>query len=207
MVAKVQREKRLSAAEKAALAVEVAKDTIVLLRSKRFEAKMGNGYLEKADNFLRLRRKTASLKNVIKEVPHCEVCAIGACFLGLVSRHNKVTVGEVLTHSKLWRVMSRKLRRAFSLRQLALIEWAFEVNHENLCNIGFGQDYLVSLGLMEPNADYYQSFRPSFVVGGGEHDWSEFNRAKNFGKSYPSDKARIMAILKNVITNGGEFKP
>lgn len=121
----------------------------------------------------------------------CKVCAIGACFLSYVRLYNNVTLGQLVggydtIKDDFFDVeyynIDHELAKVFSQRQLCLIETAFECGY-----IHFRVD----------DEDYKDLC----------HDSNEFSAAISFGEKYSVPKKRLMAIVKNIIKNNGEFIP
>jgi len=126
----------------------------------------------------------------------CTVCALGACFLSLVSIDNKFTFPT--QGSDTWMYfgngfLSKSMERlmdVFTPEQMALMENAFECSYAS---------YAQSNG-------YSYSFSP-------DHQ-EKRNRAIEFGGNftylkYGDDvgRLRLRAIMENVIQNNGEFIP
>jgi len=88
---------RFAAASPAERRVMVAKDVIAQIKAKRFFATEGT-YVDAVDAIPDGTRMDAPLRNILKKVPECHVCAKGAAFLSLVRLANTVKVGDVLDY-------------------------------------------------------------------------------------------------------------
>lgn len=123
-------------------------------------------------------RKTA---NRIKK--HCEVCALGACFLSSVVIENNWDFSKNPPSNDRWgkpderlyqdEEIKKKLAGIFTLSQMGRIEAAFERGD---CGM--------------------------FLQGGIKEDV-----AAEFGRKFTTPRARLKAIMKNIIENDGTFNP
>lgn len=121
----------------------------------------------------------------------CEVCALGSIFacglqksMGLSLRgaaasdlEHECEVGFNVTLDD--EVVREQLRPYFSLKQLYMIETAFEYTY-----------------------DYFNFHRASDGL-----DDQEIEVARAFGRKYMSPKKRLIAIMQNIVDNNGTFVP
>src|ERR1700690_660190 len=108
--------------------VQIAKDVIAALKVKQLTPKHQSYFDVSENTFLRMEANGSdSLKDTLKTIPTCHVCAKGAIFTCTVARKNKVTNRQLLNQD--WRrsdSLSKSLQGTFSARQLRLIETEFE---------------------------------------------------------------------------------
>ena len=118
------------------------------------------------------------------EIENCQCCALGSMFLSCTLFNNQAKVSETMTGLGIAiledRVFSNGLNTIFSDDQLALIEAAFE---------GGGGHILRALA-------------PRF-----DEDLELFSKLERFVNNCEDPKDRLIAIMQNIIHNGGEFKP
>jgi hypothetical protein len=178
-----QNNKKFYKLTKAQQRVHIAKDVLLQLKSKKFIASKGcyisSNELENKIN----EHDSIELKSLLPTIASCEVCAKGSLFLSEVMNRNDFKVGRdeedfnTIGISKI----SRRLNDIFTDNQLDLIETAFEkrviVDDNNYLQGHFG-DYT-----------------------------NVANKAIEFGEKYKTDNDRLVAILKNLISNKGAFKP
>lgn len=188
--------------ERRQLAVSVAKDVIkslneykAVLTSNSFVEADADSYEE--DRNGNPRNVISKLVNKFKEdskttarrlKKHCEVCALGACFLSLVALTNEYTFeldGEYNTEVPV-KDLFKKLRVCFSKKQMFLIESAFELG-EGYTNERAGNAFATK--------EEYTKWA------------SEYSNALIFGKAYVDVQHRLRAIMENIISNEGIFVP
>lgn len=161
--------------------VTIAQDVIAQINTKRYLPKHGR-YVS-SDSLQENKLTFGSIKENFDKINNCQVCGIGACFLSIVKYKNNVNFEEIES-SFLQFVRNDKFREillnVFPLVQLKLIEHAFE------CGI---------------NTTYN---RYSDVV---EPDWNLKEQARCFGIRYADESDRLVAIMKNIIINRGDFNP
>ena len=174
--------------DKPVTAVDLAKDVIKLLNAKKFIP----------DNMtymtipIELVRKFGgqSLQDVMKMKSYkpCSVCALGSLFLAHIDKFNEA---DVPTDAKIsYRFpghdssfnnqdkMIDRLAPFFTKRQLLLIEHAFEGKQVNTQT----DRYINDSNAAKEAAEY-------------------------FYKQYKTPETRLKAIMKNIIKNGGKFRP
>lgn len=158
------------------LCIAVARDTIVQLRLKRFNAIPGvyinidfdeNEYIEYDEKFFK-----QSFSDYFKKAKKttCNVCALGAAFVSLVNVENKCSVGGVINENGMW----TRLQKAFGTDNMSLMESAFECTPMDSSNSKLSEEML--------------------------------DQAADWGSKYKDDNDRLRAIMMNVIRNGGDFK-
>lgn len=109
------------------LRIEIARDVLLQLRLKKYEAVTGtyvyvDGTLEFFDN------GRASFKDGFKKDKDttCDVCALGSCFISLVNIKNKCSIEEVADESKVYYLVFQRLKPIFGARNMDMMESAFE---------------------------------------------------------------------------------
>ena len=206
--------------------VVVAKDVIAALDANQYIAQTGhyvNNFkfspLESAtrgierftDEWYERRGKTRDVDAqvaLLKGQVSCNVCAIGGVFMCAVERMDKIQLNE------LERGRSRMvdyLDGMFSAEQLDLMEIAFEGSLEH------AQSERYKPSVFDEERGYA---RRSFEYASAEAS-AEVGAARDFYFDHAGDEedpdepednetaaaARMRAIMKNIIANGGEFKP
>jgi len=159
--------------------VAVAKD--VLSRLNRLNLQKNNGYLVRNGSDWGLEVK-GGLQKVVDEMEgHCEVCVLGACLLSAARLYEEVPILEIITaHKELYfteDIVLKLLFKVFTEQQCLLMEAAFEKDATR----AFAKPYI-------GNTPYL---------------------AEKFGEmaSMKSPRLRVLAIMRNVIQNNGEFDP
>lgn len=167
---------RLTKTEKQAARVEIAKDVLKWLRAGKLNASPGTYCalpFETEAYDAPLNLQTALQKKVTKTKP-CHVCALGALFIGAVDKYNKVEVPVGGYLKKTQSGLTSRLKDYFDVRQLRLIESAFE-----------GGNFAKDSGTMF-----------EYIAG--------FNY-RGFYFTYRDSRARLKAIMENIIANEGTF--
>lgn len=171
--------------------IAVAKDVLKQLDSGLLTARKGT-YLE----FRKLRLQMINnLPNnldkvfnlVSKKGATCDVCGIGSCFIATVRLGDDYETDKIFENNPLFtglslssRQMRPYLRKIFTSRQLTLIECAFEQNYRHRDTTDKLSSYVFTQDVLE---------------------------AVRFGLNYKNDEDRLRAIMYNIITNNGTFKP
>jgi hypothetical protein len=118
------------------------------------------------------------------QIKRCNVCGIGSTFMSTIRLDNSFKIdfmdttlrGASLNEDQI----RKRLRRHFSAHQLDLIEVAF------MCDVGFAGS----------NQD-------------SEHpltrDCPLANEAERYGKQFPAQRDRLIAIMQNIVENRGTF--
>src|ERR1700690_4678015 len=107
--------------------VQIAKDVIAALKVKLLTAKHQSYFDVSENTFLRMEDNGSdSLKDTLKTIPTCTVCAKGAIFTCTVARKNKVTNEQAMSQNWDCDPLSKSLKGTFSAHQLRLIETEFE---------------------------------------------------------------------------------
>ena len=172
--------------------VLIAKDVIAQVKAKKYVPKRGTwqqvvmkGFDYRDDHDDKANERSLQLALIGDEVGTCECCALGSMFLSCTLFNNKVTVEQAndtntggVIHNRLKH--ENGLNRFFTNKQLVLIEIAFE--------LGYG------------------AFRDEIPYKFGVSATLE-NKAINFGFRYDNEDARLLAIMRNIVKNNGEFKP
>jgi hypothetical protein len=171
---------------KSQLRVAVAKDVLKSLNI--LKPAHGHGYVRSdKEAAVSIVEKGGDDSKAIAESlkKHCNVCALGACLLSTVSLFNKF---KFVSERSWWsdaayvRVndddLTERLGKVFTMSQMGLIEMAYEK-----VEVGVGLQI------------------PGFCARQGVKD------AIAFGKKYRGARARLEAIMKNIVKNKGEFIP
>lgn len=170
--------KRFKALTKSEKRVEIAKDVIKWIKAKKVKVRSGK-YIKLPGRVSEEDEETSVEKIFQKQT--CQVCALGACFVGMVDLGNDINTGGLfqkdLTGANIddW-VMRDYLRKIFSNKELFKIETAFELQ----------------VVVEEISDTDVEKYRVSAIA---------------FGKMYEREDQRLIAIMKNIIHNKGEFKP
>jgi hypothetical protein len=178
--------------------LEVVKDAIKQLALNKLKAETGyiinlpyeNDLLDMDEN----TQVQPLLQKLLKESkkPICKVCARGILLICTINKENNFT-GREFQNIRGYRFDSsttgdKRLLKLFSATQLMLIEEAFEVSvqrEQQYVYCDYDDPYQLNDGLSVDDA----------------------KKAHRFHSRYKSDRNRLMAILKNIVTNRGLFKP
>src|ERR1700690_520275 len=134
--------------------VQIAKDVIAALKVKRLTAKHQSYFDVSENTFLRMEDNGSdSLKDTLKTIPTCHVCAKGAIFTCTVARKNKVTNRQAMSQNWDCDSLSKSLKGTFSAHQLRLIETEFEDDDID----GFG-DAIARIGRISPVMELHELF-------------------------------------------------
>ena len=115
---------------KAEKRVEIARDVIKQLKLEKFISSPGI-YVEIGDNI----DGTAELQTALKNVGSCQVCALGGLFLSDIRKNDKCKAEDVdlgsdgsgfYSHYIDQYKMKERLQKLFSIKQMGLIECAYE---------------------------------------------------------------------------------
>lgn len=175
--------------------VLIAKDVIRGLKSKRLVSMQGVWLCVENDGELfdpdETDKKT-ELKKVLDKIPSCNVCALGGIFVSAVRRFNKLKCSKDLANPDYARMLPY-LKRFFSEKQIRLIECAYEQGdgfvyaHTYGTSYGDGREFICEAkSVAEKKLTYY---------------------AMKFGRAIEDAADRMVAIMKNIIDNGGTFVP
>jgi hypothetical protein len=180
-----------SAAEKRVL---IAKDVIAQLKDNRIVAESGTWTridLKRGAKDVVYGEQDAFQKTFLTTPEmSCNCCAVGSLFIGCTLYANKLTNDDVDDNWQLGDdIITRKrfangFNKLFSAKQLGLIETAFEG-----CTEFFTDDDAV--GYMAPPVSDEEL--NSALIG--------------YYNKFASPKARLVAIMENIIANEGAFKP
>jgi hypothetical protein len=163
--------------------VAIAKDVIAQLKAKKYRARAGT-YLTNAKLDSVLKREDDSpdkqLQQVLfsKNAGTCDVCGIGALMVSGVRFADKLTVGDLGPQPDWQWVIGYYLNTWFELSQIDLIESAFETSTTVGRRVCIDESFKCAL-----------------------------NDAVAFGRRYQTDGTRMIAIMRNIVRNRGEFVP
>lgn len=112
-------------AEAKLTAVDLAKDVLRLLDAKSIKAQSGY-YCTLPDSWT--YKSGTSVQEHLRSNPKdpCGVCALGSLFMSFVDRHNQVSMPDNWVGLNYDATMIEKLSPYFSMKQLVMIETAFE---------------------------------------------------------------------------------
>lgn len=167
--------------------IAVAKDVLKQIDNKFYTASSGDYcQFRNIENAVTAPTQLDDLFTTLrKEKATCAVCGIGGCFVSLVNLGNEVKTKDALGWTRITSfdglnssTMRKQLRKIFTPIQLTLIEAAFE-------------ECLMSSNGLDLTED-----EKEHIV-----------QAISFGKKYKTDRGRLIAIMKNIIKNKGDFKP
>lgn len=188
--------KAFEAMTKAQKRVEIAKDTILRVNMKQFVANRGAILSDIKGSAL-----DPNIKAVLNSNKSftCQVCAKGGLLMAYIGRVNKVQFSSILgalgNGNEADSLAHVKLSEIFTLKQLALIEVAFE-----------GVQYLTHMSESESNLNV----TPTIVL-----NKVQFHRAVAFYQRKGGDfyayrgesvDNRLIKICENIIRNKGTFK-
>jgi hypothetical protein len=166
--------------------VAIARDVIKQLNSKKLRVTTDQG------NFFTTKVKTPNpdIQEIVKNSKFCTVCAVGALFACTVQKHNSLEINYSTDGDYDYQELRLHygfgthektffyLNQYFTKAQLASIEYCYELGN---------------------GATDYEDINEYLNKG-------EINELVRFGKSFTSKKARLIAIMKNIIKNNGDFK-
>lgn len=195
---------------RAEIRVLIAKDALEGIRLGRldptsgtyFEAAIGPGAC--AVQFEELK-DDAKLSDAMSTFPTCQVCALGATFAATVARFKPNTVrfssdgvssDGVAVSVDDDDVIRPLLRKYFSATQLGLMETAFEGSQAYLHSELDPKGERSGEGGYSTEQDYLSP-----------EEYELATTAVLWGEQFEGDSDRLRAIFKNVVKNGGEFKP
>jgi hypothetical protein len=117
---------------------------------------------------------------IANENVNCQVCAKGALLMSHIMFTNKVSLSESHYFGDSDAIQNR-LKNVFSKSQLDLIETAFE------------KDVI--------------RYRNKYLINSKGNYTKVASKAIRFGEKYKEDQSRLVAILKNIVKNKGQFIP
>lgn len=167
--------------------VAIAKDVIDQLDAKKYFAITGRYFSIENENYDVLTYDSP-LQPLIKKVKECQVCAMGAIFASKVNLYNECTLNDIGMYrsNKSLDVVNinhlkliKNVEEIFSERQLRMIEIAFEGRDFDRNHTVSNKDILKSLSFYKEQVIKH-NFNPYLIM---------------------------RAIMSNIITNKGEFRP
>jgi hypothetical protein len=169
--------------------VAIARDVLSQLKKATIIADKGTYFSVSVNKDIKNTDKLDDLlKSFKRDNATCEVCGIGACFVGLVNLGNNAKSksfipNKIIDDCETVQIddskMRRLLRKVFPSTQLTLIECAFEK----------------STVFLDSNAKK------------NNVEYEPREKASSFGEDYDTDEARLIAIMQNIINNKGTFIP
>lgn len=119
------------------------------------------------------------VRSQFDKIVDCECCALGSCLLSAVKFKNTLEYDDLFSYFERDSKFTKMLNSIFSTKQQALIEASFE-----------GGDYLQVLETTK--------FRLTE---------EEIDKCVDFYYNFKDSKKRLIAIMENIISNKGTFKP
>lgn len=165
--------------------VVIAKDVLKQLKTKKFIAASGD-YISSNFSSMFNHDISADIKTNYKKIKNCKVCALGACLLTITKFDTKLLFKYIIPNILLDSSpkVDKLFTSIFSPKQLLMIEYAFEGK------IGF---------------KYGEQVLKQTLSG------EEIDSCINFYGGFPGkdecSEDRLIAIMNNIITNKGIFKP
>jgi hypothetical protein len=171
------------------MAVAIATDVISQLRKRnsKMKVKDGNAYV---DTDFRPEDTTGDLREILPEMlkTDCTVCAKGALIISKARLFNKVPLKKIFPEREWQNFFGRHIDRLDLIRNCstmsALLSPIFPRKTADLIEAAF-----------EKTLYYASNSSPTS------------RKSVNFGLKYPDPKKRLIAIMKNVIANNGDFVP
>ena len=164
---------------KAEQRIEIAKDVLKHIKANKIIAKTRTYFKPK----VRGKHAGKQLKEILPKIRECKVCALGSIFYSYINRYNNFVIPELgISEVEDMDIEMRELMSMFPESQLHLIETAFE--SKKFCSRGDMKIY--SYETIDKAIDY--------------------RYRNNIGWIYGDEKA-LIHIMKNIIKNGGNFKP
>ena len=160
---------------KAAKRVQIAHDVLALIKARRFFP--AGVYLYDHSGIL-YKNPNSQMSLLMKSATSCDVCAVGAIFLGFANRMNNCTIKKYVRSHHSGIFMKKYLLDYFSDQQIQMIETAFE---QSIISVG-GREY-------------------------SNLEWQQLAKSKYFAKRTKNPKNRMIKIMKNIIENNGTFVP
>lgn len=162
-------------------AVLIADDVLKWMRTKRIKVETDTYFrFDEIHENLDGQSLQEHLTTLVTRRKPCAVCALGACFIASVDRFNQVKVD-----SELFGLFNPQMK--FALVSDHLSE-TFSTRQRDLIEAAFEQQSVLGfVGIRTPNA-YERS-------------------AVRFGKRRTDSRARLRAIMRNIIANRGVFVP
>lgn len=189
----------LKSMSKAKARVEIAKDVIAALNTKKLVATSGNYgsiNIEKS-SFKKFKYDTlVSVRDALGVSTNCQVCALGAACLAVVGRENKLKAPFYSSSVELSHVtaLRAQLREYFTPLQIALIECAFE-----------GGEAFADYEDIDLNNERVSALIDTAVNMFKEIDMSDTDDSDISDLLAQDDDMRMRTIFQNIIDNKGEF--
>ena len=172
------KEKAFKSLSAAKKRIAIAEDVIASLNTKQLTAATGD-YIQ-LDNL----SKDDDFQTALALGQKCTVCALGGLFTCAVKVKNAIETHDVDDSNYRDQEIKDYLDGIFTRDQLCLIESAFErKNHMDDGNNETEDEH--------GNVVYREPLKSAI----------------EFGSKYKTDKGRMIAIMQNIIKNGGTFKP
>jgi hypothetical protein len=162
--------------------VLIAKDVIKQIKAERYIPNSTYCSIECNEDLI-----DESLQKHLPNI-ECNVCAVGSLFVSHIKYNNKFTVyqaDEISTE-----ILEDILEEYFDIKTLILIEQAFE---------GFGY-YNSNKGFCFDNGLKGDKLLSNFNI-----TVEEVDKAVSFNNNYKDRNECLIAIMKNIIKNKGEF--
>lgn len=179
--------------------VTIAKDVIAALQSKKIKPQTSIYTSLVANKAINTSEPEKQLQDVLLSLPTCSACAIGSMFVCTVIRHDQLKIDDL-------GVESYKSDRWDAGKQ----RYVSTTNRTNRLNEReYLDQYLKKFFTFKQLTLIETAFERWNPAEGYEDELKDTGRWKAFlfGKQYQNTKARMVAIMSNIITNNGVFVP
>lgn len=182
--------------------VLLAKDVIAQIRAKLFKVTTGDWVkIPMVDSYQKGTDSDVSLQQALlnRTIPTCEVCALGGLMTSCVLYENQVTLGDYRTRALELDGNEVGLDELFTKEQKRLIELAFEGNGGWFANVAYDDAH-------DRYPDEYPRNRRSAKLDATLFSPLEC-QAISWKHRIPGKTKRLVAIMRNIVRNAGDFKP
>lgn len=173
-----EKNKKFWAMTKPQQRVAVAKDVIKQLNNGFLDAREGVYFRPEFNEIIEIPQLDKAITQIKKQGGHCTVCGIGGCFVSLVRLGDKVETEEIFGVF----IEPRDSGDDYKMKQL--LRKVFTPDQLSMIECAFER-----------------------YTGHGDAPYQDRIKAAQFGRQYSDSKNRLIAIMKNIIKNKGEFKP
>lgn len=186
LVDKIEAENKVfNKSTKAQKRITIAQDCITRIKLNNLRLYGSNGFLDNDFEEILKTSKENDLKAIVNSSVTCVGCAKGGLFLSYVGRANKFKVSDLdSAQNDIDDNEHVKLLEIFTVRQLALIETAFE-----------GTQHIFHY--KNKNGKVIEV---NFTI-------KEEEKAEEYYIEYRNSDERMIAICENIIFNNGKFVP
>lgn len=179
--------------------VLIARDALKQIRAEKYEVRYG-AFVEYNELIDRLPEsgENVQLQPYLHdpEAPSCRVCGIGSLFLSAVRCRNEFQANK---DSRNPQEPVLNWLKEFSAEQRQFIEIAFEMGR-GFYNYSYAYDTVRPGGAQE---NQFNATKRHYAAA----KWASKFHIRNNERGCKEDKARLVAILKNIVRNRGQFNP